>query len=231
MTEARYHELLGQLLDGSLSEGEPEEMRQELERDPGRLQDVREHLMFSDLLAQEHSPNRSAETFWYAVQSRLGAETEMPADVGAPLSQPVIKSSRGLKHGRLTIGIAAGILISIVVISQWPGWKRERQGPPLLPAPDALGSTPTKATLVSLHGEVVCTHCDLLQTPDCQAAVRVREEGHEKTFFLSDNAISRDFNRKEGCDHETPLQVLAEGLVHMENGRPLLAATRLEVQR
>jgi hypothetical protein len=230
MTEARYHELLGQLLDGSLSEGEPEEMRQELERDPGRLQDVREHLMFSDLLAQEHSPHRSAETFWYAVQSRLGAETEMPADVGAPYSQPVIKSSRRLKHGRLTIGIAAGILISIVVISQWPGWKRERQGP-LLPAPDALGSTPTKATLVSLHGEVVCTHCDLHQTPDCQAAVRVREEGHEKTFFLSDNAISRDFNRKEGCDHETPLQVLAEGLVHMENGRPLLAATRLEVQR
>jgi hypothetical protein len=230
MTEARYHELLSQLLDGSLSEAESEEMRQELERDPRRLQHVREHLMFSDLLAQEHSPHRSAETFWHAVHSRLGAETEMPADVGAPRSQPFIKSPRGLKHGRLGIGIAAGILISIVVISQWPGWKRERQSH-LPPAPDVLGSTSIKATLVSLHGEVVCRHCDLHQTPDCQAALRVREEGHEKTFYLSDNAISRDFNRKEGCDRETPLHVLAEGLVHIENGQPLLAATRLEVQR
>jgi hypothetical protein len=164
------------------------------------------------------------------VHSRLAAVTETPAGVGAPSSQPFIKSARGLKYGRLAIGIAAGILISIVVISQWPGWKRERQSH-LLPALDVLGSTSTKATLVSLHGEVVCTHCDLHQTPDCQAAVRVREEGHEKTFFLSDNAISRDFNRKEGCDHEIPLHVLAEGLVHIENGHPLLAATRLEVQR
>jgi hypothetical protein len=230
MIEARYHELLSQLLDGSLSEAEAEEMRQELERDPRRLQDVREHLIFSDVLAQEHSPHRSAETFWHAVHSRLGAETEIPAEVGALRSQPYIKSPRGLKHVRLGIGIAAGVLISIVVISQWPGWKRERQSH-LPPATDVLGSTSTKATLVSLHGEVVCTHCDLHQTPDCQAAVRVREEGHEKTFFLSDNAISRDFNRIEGCDHETPLRVLAEGLVHIENGHPLLAATRLEVQR
>jgi negative regulator of sigma E activity len=230
MTEARYHELLSQLLDGSLTEAEAEEMRQELERDPRRLQHVREHLMFSEVLAQEHSPHRSAETFCLSVHSRLGAETEMPADVGAPRSQPFIKSPRGLKHRRLSIGIAAGILISIVVISQWPGWKRERQRH-LLPASDVLGSTSTKATLVSLHGEVVCTHCDLRQTSDCQAAVRVREEGHEKTFFLSDNAISRDFNRTEGCDHETPLRVLAEGLVQFENGHPLLAATRLEVQR
>jgi hypothetical protein len=194
------------------------------------LQHVREHLMFSDLLAQEHSPHRSAETFWHAVHLRIGAETEMPADVGAPRSVSVIKFPKGLKHGRLGIGIAAAILISIVAISQWPGWKRDRQNH-LTPAPDVLGSTSTKATLVSLHGEVVCTHCDLHQTPDCQAAVRVREEGHEKTFFLSDNAISRDFNRKEGCDHEIPLHVLAEGLVHIENGHPLLAATRLEVQR
>ena len=35
MTEVRYHELLSQLLDGSLSEAEAEEMRQELEAIPG----------------------------------------------------------------------------------------------------------------------------------------------------------------------------------------------------
>ncbi len=233
MTEARYHELLGQLLDGVLSEAEAEEMRQELERDPSRLHEVREHLMFSDLLAQEHSPHRTAESFWRTLQTRLDTDANAPVHEAAQRSPSPIKPPGRLKRGYMIVGIAAALLISITVASQWPR-RNLGQGNTPQPAPGTPGLNSGKATLVSLHGEVVCAHCILHQTEECQPAVRVREQGHEQTFFLSDNAISRDFNRKQGCGRTpapAPLRVLAEGLVHTENGRSLLAATRLEVQR
>ena len=82
---------------------------------------------------------------------------------------------------------------------------------------------------ISLHGEVVCAHCILHQSDDCRPVVRVREAGHVETITLSDNAVCRAFYHKQGCGR-TPLPVLAEGVMQTENGRALLAATRLEVR-
>ncbi|WP_406699292.1 hypothetical protein V5E97_10505 [Singulisphaera sp. Ch08] len=231
MTETRYHELLGQLLDGSLSEADAEELRWELERDPDRLRDVRGHLMFSDLLAQEHTPGRSAEAFWQGIQSRLSVETGVTAEVDTPPLPPPLafEPPARRKYRGLAAVIAAVILLSTALVSQWPSSRRD-EARPLLPTLSVLRSGTAGATQISLRGVVVCVHCTLHETEKCQPAVRIREEGREETLFLDDNAVRRDFNRTQGCGR-TPLPVLAQGTVHTENGRPLLAATRLEVQR
>ncbi|SIN71324.1 hypothetical protein SAMN05444166_0344 [Singulisphaera sp. GP187] len=231
MTGARYHELLGQLLDGSLSEADAGELRRELESDPDRFRDVREHLMLSDLLAQELAPHRAPEAFWQGVQSRLNAPSDEGAAVEAstPPRPFALEPPARRKYGRLAAGIAAGVLLSFALVSQW--FASKPHGVNNVPlSSGSLESRLPGATQVSLRGVVVCVHCTLHQTEKCQPAVRIHEEGHEETLFLDDNAVRRDFNRKQGCGR-TPLQVLAEGTMHTENGRPLLAATRLEVQR
>lgn len=228
MTEARYHELLGHLLDGPLSEADAEELRRELECDPDRFRDVREHLMFSELLAQEHAPHRAPEAFWQGVQSRLSIKAgETDTRDASPPRRPFDPSAQR-QYGRLATGIAAGVLISVAIASQWLGSGGDQPGHPF-PAPNVLESSSAGAKRVSLRGEVVCVHCTLHQTEECQPAVRIRAAGREETLFLDDNAVRRNFNRSQGCGR-TRLRVLAEGTVHTENGRPLLAATRLEVQ-
>jgi hypothetical protein len=135
----------------------------------------------------------------------------------------------GRRFGRVAATIAAGIVVAIGIGSQWAWFGREE--PNLLaPASGVPGSRSGIVKRVSLHGEVVCAHCLLHQSEKCRPMVRVQEEGHIETIPLSDNAVCREFYRKEGCGR-TPLPVLAEGTVRTENGRPLLAVTRLEVQR
>lgn len=230
MTETRYHELLGQLLDGSLSESDAEELCRGLEHDPDRLRNVREHLMLSDLLAQDLTPHRAPEVFWQGVQSRIQAEAcEMvKVDPSTAPQRPPEPTPRH-RYWRLAVGIAASLTIPIAIIAQWSGSKRERVNNPS-PVPAVLESSRALATHISLHGRAVCAHCTLHQTKECQPAVRIREGEGEQTLFLSDNSISRDFKRRQGCCR-TPLQILAEGTVHTEHGRSLLVATRLEIQR
>lgn len=217
MTKARYSELLGRLLDGPLSEADAEELRRELAHNPDRLRDVREHLMFSDLLAQELTPQRSHESFWQGIQTRLGAEPVEAQAAGADRPRRLRFGSLG-GHPRLmplAVGVAAGILIAGILAMRW----RAEEGAASF-GPDAM--------LVSLEGEAVCSHCVLHQTDECRPVVRIREEGREKTLFFDDNAVYRDFSHKQGCCRK-PVPVLAKGVVHTEDGRPHLAATRLEV--
>jgi hypothetical protein len=49
MTEARYHELLGRMLDSRISEADADELRHGLETDQARLRDLREHLTLWEL--------------------------------------------------------------------------------------------------------------------------------------------------------------------------------------
>jgi hypothetical protein len=230
MTETRYHELLGRLLDGSICESDAEELCRELERDPDRLRNVREHLLLSELLAQEHAPSRAPEAFWQGIQSRIRAEAD-GAVTGDAATRPrrTSEPTTRRKYRRLASGIAASLLISIAIASLWSGLRREPVNDPSA-VPGILGSNLAVATHVSLHGKAVCTHCTLHQTKECQPAVRIRGGEGEQTLFLSDNAISRDFKRRQGCCR-TPLLVYAEGTVRSEHGRLLLGATRLEIQR
>lgn len=213
MTEARYQELLGRLLDGSLAEGDAEELRRGLERDPDRLRDVREHLMFSDLLGQAQNPHRSPEDFWSGVRSRLAGDVPAGADPGTSMAPRAALSSRR-RMGRWLAGgaLAAGLLIALAVAARRPPERQDR---------------PDGATEVSLRGEVVCAHCYLHQVEECRPAIRVVAGGHEEVLLLDDNDVCRDFKHKEGCGR-IPVRVVAEGTVHDEGGHPQLGATRLE---
>lgn len=231
MTETRYQELLGQLLDGSLSDLDAEELCRELEHAPDRLRNVREHLMLSELLAQEHSPQRGPEAFWEGIQARIRTESDGIIQIGrSNAPQGISHQATKRTPWRLAAGLAAGLLVATVIAMA--GKARIPSGPDgPLQAPDGPESILVLATPVSLDGKAVCTHCTLHQTKECQTAVHIqsREGDDEQTLFLSDNTISRDFKRKQGCGR-TPLLVHAEGTVHTEHGRRLLVATRLEIQ-
>ncbi len=84
MTESRYHELLGRVLDGGLSEADAGELRRGLEADPARLRDLREHLTLWELWAQEQSPRRGADAFCQGFQARLRAATEASGGAESP---------------------------------------------------------------------------------------------------------------------------------------------------
>jgi len=162
-------------------------------------------------LSQERAPQRSAEAFWDGVRARLGA--------GAPST----KAARPLNHRAFALRaalIAAGLLGAIALGSQWAGAPLQGTAP---------ATDPGELKRVSLRAEVVCEHCILHESDACRPAVRVHEGGRDGTIHLSDNAVSRDFCRREGCGR-TPLPVLAEGTVRAENGRPTLIATRLEIR-
>jgi hypothetical protein len=216
MTEARYNELVDRLLDGSISAVDAQELRQELERDPARLRDVRDNLILVEIVAQEFDPHHSAGAFWEGVRSRLNDTASPPA--------PAVEPRPWRGYVRPVAGLAACLLVAAGVASQWPKWKG---GPQAIP-PLARGAG-AEVKRISLHGEVVCAHCILHQTDDCRPVVRVREADHVETIALSDNAVCRAFYRKQGCGR-TPLPVLAEGVMRKENGRTLLGATRLELR-
>jgi hypothetical protein len=240
MTDARYHELLSQLLESALSEADAKELRLGLEDEPRRLRDVREHLMLWELWAQEQAPQRGAEAFGRGFQARLRAELEGRAGSNAPAGVPMRRGDR-----RVVLTCAAGVLLMLVsaVAVLWQRSPRRpvtvmrgsAQAPiaapvrdPLpTPGPEQYGTESPAARLVSVRGEGVCTRCILHLTKKCQLAIRVREGEREELLLVNENAASRDLG--PACC-ASPVPILAQGTVHTENGRLFLAATRLEVQ-
>jgi hypothetical protein len=240
MTDARYHELLSQLLESALSEADAKELRHGLEDEPRRLRDLREHLMLWELWAQEQAPQRGAEAFGLGFQTRLRAELEGRAGPDAPADVPMRRGNR-----RLVLTCAAGVLLMLAsaVAVLWPRSPRRTvtamrgsaQAPiaapvrdPLpTPGPSGHGTESPAARLVSVRGEGICARCILHLTKKCQLAIRVREGEGEELLLVNENAASRDL--VPACC-ATPVPILAQGTVHTENGRLFLAATRLEVQ-
>ena len=76
MTPERYEELLGRLLDGEITPAEGEALAAALRADPVRRRDCRHHLELWDLHAQQLAPERSAESFMAAWNTRCQAERE-----------------------------------------------------------------------------------------------------------------------------------------------------------
>lgn len=210
MTEARYHELLGRLLDGEPSEAEVEELRGELERDPALLRDLGDQLALSEIIAHELDPRRAADVFWLGVRSRLDADS------------PIRFAGLASRRVRLGLGLVAAIAACALAAVGIAGFQSRRD----------VGTAPNREAAgvrrVSLRGEVVCAHCVLHQADICRPVVRVHEADRDETIALSDNAVCRDFHRTQGCGRK-PIPVIAEGVMRAEDGHPLLAATRLEI--
>jgi len=63
MKAARYHELLGRLLEDNLSTSEAEELAYALKSSHTLRQDLRRHLVLWEMWSQYQSPERSATRF------------------------------------------------------------------------------------------------------------------------------------------------------------------------
>ena len=74
MNEDRYQQLLGRLLDDELAVNEAKEFADWLREAPPAGADVRRHLFLWELYAQQHHPERAADAFANACQTRLLAE-------------------------------------------------------------------------------------------------------------------------------------------------------------
>jgi|GEM_PF-1626908 len=232
MTEARYHELLGLLLDGSLTESEALELRRGLEHSPDRLRSTREALMFSDLLGQALTPSREPNTFWHGIESRLEQEwtrTDHDEVAGEPApSIPPAATKQPARRGwpSPSVALAASLLIvvSLLAIGPWDllGWRGHRPGQP-------MGG---QVHEVSLRGEAVCAHCILHQTEQCQPAMLVHHKGRQDETYLLDrrNVTDQKLGEKLRCCR-SPLPIQATGTVRTANGQLLLGVTRLEVLR
>jgi hypothetical protein len=217
MTEARYHELLGRMLDSRLSEADADELRRGLETEPARLRDLREHLTLWELLAQEHSPDRGADAFRRQFEARLMTEFNRPDGVVADSLPPKAPGRRQFSRW-VTLACAAAVMLGVTV-----GLLRIRTPP----VSDAVDILPAAGRLVSLRGEAVCTHCILHETKACQLALRVSQSGRDELWAVNDQGAESNLGRAY-CHSATP--VLAQGTLRSEHGRQLLLATRLEVQ-
>jgi hypothetical protein len=217
MTEARYHELLGRMLDGRISEAGAEELRRGLETDQARLRDLREHLTLWELCAQEQSPDRGADVFRQRFDARLMAEIDRSDGGGAdplPWAAPVSR----LSSRRVYLACAAGVILALTAGLLWVR-------PPT--GTKAADRRQAPLRLVSLKGEAVCTRCILHQSEACQLAIRVHQSGREELWVVDDQGAESNVGRAY-CRGPTP--VLAQGSLRSEHGRWSLVATRLEVQ-
>src|SRR5688572_25411082 len=76
MNSQRYQELLGRLLEGELSDAEAEELAAGLKDRPEMQRDLRSHLVLWKFWSQQHTPERSSDTFLNAWKTRLRVERE-----------------------------------------------------------------------------------------------------------------------------------------------------------
>jgi hypothetical protein len=240
MTDARYQELLSQLLESTLSETDAGELRLGLEDEPQRMRDLREHLVLWELWAQEQSDHRSAEAFNRGFQMRLHAEMEGQVSLTTPSDVPLRRRHRR----RVALSFAAGVLLLMTAVAVF--WQRSPRrievatsgpvgapiagsprGPAPSPEPQGPHAKSPAARLVSLHGEGVCARCILHMTDACQLTIRVREGEREELFLVDADPVSRDL--VPACCAK-PIPIFAQGEAHTENGRTFLATTRLEVR-
>ena len=71
----RFEELLGQLLDGDISNAQLDELSA-LAATPGKLEEIRRQLAMADQLSQSEDQRRAAEVFLAGLSTRMDATAE-----------------------------------------------------------------------------------------------------------------------------------------------------------
>jgi len=82
---------------------------------------------------------------------------------------------------------------------------------------------PMEKTII---GTGMCAKCVLHQGTECQTIIQSQENGKTVTYYLVNNAVSKDFH-KNVCT--TKEQVKATGTVMELNGKQMLTASKLEL--
>lgn len=78
---------------------------------------------------------------------------------------------------------------------------------------------------VTITGQGTCAKCALHETDKCQTVIQTKEHGQKVTYYLADNAVSKDFHDNI-C--KKPEKVTATGTVSEENGKKILTASKIE---
>lgn len=217
----RYHELLGSVFDGEISDAQAEELAQMLSSEPGWRRDFRQHLVLWDLWGQLTTPERSAASFAAAWKTRLAAEA------GAEEFHEAVRTKLEAatpQRGRLGPGVA--------IKTWWGAWKAALHRPAGLAWATIITvvvfagllwlALPRSAhATVTIHGEAVCTACVLHQTHECRPAIRVTAGGATRIYFLETNRAVAGL-QEHFCNGPAP--VIATGTTATKGGRLLFEA-------
>lgn len=79
---------------------------------------------------------------------------------------------------------------------------------------------------VTLVGDAQCAKCSLGQTPECANAMVVKQDGKDVTYFIADNAVSKDLHDKI-CTEVKPVKIT--GVVKETAGRKEITAAKIEL--
>jgi hypothetical protein len=218
----RYHELLGCLLDGEISDAQAEELTQMLTSQPGWRRDFQEHLVLWDLWSQLTTPERSAAAFAAAWRTRLAAEAgavefreavRTKLEAAAPRQErrglrEVINASLGTWKMALhrPAGLAWAATMTLAAVVAGLLW---------VTLPHSAHAT------VTIHGEAVCTACVLHQTHECHPAIRVTAGGATQIYYLDSNRAVAGLQGRF-CTGPTP--AVATGTTATKGGRLLFDA-------
>jgi hypothetical protein len=212
----RYHELLGRLLDGEISDAQAEELALMLSSEPEWRRDFRQHLVLWDLWGQQTAPERSAAAFIAAWKTRLAAEAGADAfgeavrtklEAATPRPEPKMSKaaiSAWLEKWKTMLhrpaGLAWAATMTVVVFA----------GVFWLALPRSAHAT------VTIHGEAVCTACVLHETHECRPAIRVTAEGTTHVYYLECNRAVEGLQGRF-CGGPTP--AVATGTTATKDGR------------
>lgn len=245
MTDERFHELLGKLLDDALSGEEQAELCRGLERRPELKKEVRGQLALWEVWSQQVNPARSANAF--AAKWRAWEEAEQSRDAEAftqrvmgRVGQEERRASRWRKWLPLELAAAAVVILGTLF------WLRSRDGEKPAPAPIAEdtsspdkpetgrpepGKLPepgkaihaiAKPQLVALRGEGVCLHCTLGEDGPHRMALRVA--GPQPAIYILEESPAM---RGQVYCAEHP-DIVARGEVRPGAKRPILVTQSIE---
>lgn len=78
----------------------------------------------------------------------------------------------------------------------------------------------------TITGTGMCAKCVLHEGTACQTIIQSKEDGKTVTYYLTDNAVSKDFHKNVCTAKE---QVKATGTVTEVGGKQMLTASKLEL--
>ncbi|MDB5171924.1 MAG: hypothetical protein JWO87_3898 [Phycisphaerales bacterium] len=79
---------------------------------------------------------------------------------------------------------------------------------------------------VKLKGTAVCAKCELKETEKCQDALKVKEDGKEVVYLLTDNAVAKKFHGT--ICKTTKEDVTVTGTVSEKDGKKIITATKID---
>jgi hypothetical protein len=226
VSNARYDELVGRLLDGELAAAEAEELVALVRSRPELRRDLRRHLQLWELWSQQHAPERTAEAFVAAFRTRLRAESEgetfltrlkshLPLRVDdasrshapAPPRRLIDLLIHPLRHpAALALAASLTIVVSLAVL-----WLM----------------APRTAEAKTIHGEAICTKCMLHETHEHLPAIRVREGDTTRVYRLQCQPPAAG---RIGNYCAAPIPVVVTGTAASRDGLLVLDASSVAVE-